>query len=149
MVFEAFTSVYITFFLLPEQLHFMNPWPPPNEPTETTPDRQHPGLINITQVNKSFLTHFKLTAREATSQQTLFYSNPLGVIFVSLCVMTPVLFLASQRPLSAEGGWGVGWLLSHCRQLLLVAVHIAFFSAFFLLGSLDESLFVSECLKSF
>ena len=35
VVFEALTSVCIIFSLLPEQLHFMNPCPPPNEPIET------------------------------------------------------------------------------------------------------------------
>ena len=51
--------------------------------------------------------------------------------------MIPMMFLASPHPLSTGGGWQ----LSHCHQLLLVAVHIIFFSAFFLLGSLDKSLF--------
>jgi len=66
-------------------------------------DQQHPGLINITQVNKFFLTHFELIVREATSQQTLFYSNPVEVIFVSLCDDTNDVPCISASPVNRGG----------------------------------------------
>ena len=91
------------FFLLPEQLHFLNPCPPPNEPIEMASDQQHPGLINITQVNKFSLAHFKLFARKVTSQQTLFYSNPVEVMLhlrwfsMHLHLFVPLFFLLPKQ----------------------------------------------------
>ena len=80
---------------------------------------------------------FELFAREATSQQTLFYSNPVEVIFVSLCEDTNDVPCISAPPVNRAGE---GVQLSHCRQRLLFAVQVAFFSAFSLLDSLDKVL---------
>ena len=64
----------------------MNPCPPPNEPIET--DSQINSILDCSVSHRpttTKLTHIKLIAREVTLQQTLFYSNPVEVIFVSLC----------------------------------------------------------------
>ena len=133
------------FFLLPEQLHVMNPsqWTYWN----SLSDQQHPGLINITQVNNN-----KTDTLQTDCERSDLAANPvlLQPCRSHFCLSVwwhqwIMMFLASPCPLSTEGIW---MAMSHCRQLLLAAVQMAFL-AFFLIGSLDESLFFSECLKSF
>ena len=96
--------VCVTFFSVARAVALYEPLSPSQWTCwNSLSDRQHPGLINIAQVNEFFLTHFKLIAREATPQQTLFYSNPVEVIFVSFSVKTPMMFLASPHRLSTGG----------------------------------------------
>ena len=77
-----------------------------------------------------FSWHTSNWLREKRPRSKPFFTPTLYKSFLSPCDDTNDVPCISASP--ANRGWGQ---LSHCRQLLLAAVHIAFFSAFFLLGS--------------